>query len=337
MIQEEGMRGEDGSVTTPDGCAEAETRRLLTAAFETVPHWARPDETASPARDVVGLVRQRAVRERRLRVLVPTGALALAAAVTGGIIAGAAADGGDTVSPGALQAVTAAMTKTWTQSYTFTASASQRSKHGGGAVKSPGSGSLTGQFDPATGNGEEQVHALSYGEHQWQYVDQRFRYVGGHVYASTQPGSDAAHGKAWQESLAIPAQSPNPWPGTATTGFNEGQPFNPADLLAVLKQSTSVRVAGPASGSGWTGTKYSFTETINLGGNIYFSGSVSVDSAGRVRQLVTVSDNSTSPTEGITTVTFGGFGAPVTVTAPPASQVDNLGRVSVLYIILGSF
>ena len=91
------------------------------------------------------------------------------------------------------------------------------------------------------------------------------------------------------------------------------------------------------AGPGWTGTKDSFAETINLGGNIYLSGSVSVGSAGRVRQLVTVSDNPIPPAEGTMTPTFGGFGAPVTVTAPPASQVDNLGRVRVCCMNLGGF
>jgi hypothetical protein len=31
-------------------------------------------------------------------------------------------------------------------------------------------------------------------------------------------------------------------------------------------------------------------------------------------------------------VTFGGFGVPVSVTAPPASQVDNLGAAEELVV-----
>lgn len=74
---------------------------------------------------------------------------------------------------------------------------------------------------------------------------------------------------------------------------------------------------GPTSGLGWTGTKYTFTAPLS-GGQGAASGTIYVDGQGQVRRLVMVT------TQGRLTAdrdrTFGDFGAPVRVTAPPASQ-----------------
>jgi hypothetical protein len=63
------------------------------------------------------------------------------------------------------------------------------------------------------------------------------------------------------------------------------------------------------------------------------SGTVYVDSRGRVRRLVTdtrmplFDGTADGITEDSTTdMTFDGFGVPVPVTVPPASQVHNLGK-----------
>lgn len=316
------MRKAAGAVEL-DACAEAEAGRLLTAAFETAPvrpglaaDWGTavtPGKTASPASDPLGRVRRRAARQRRTRVLVPAGAVALAAAVAGGATAGVLADGGGTAAPSALTTLTAALVKTSAQSFTFSASASRHPVDSRGTV--------TGEFDPVRGTGTEQIRSDG---GKWQ-----IRVIGGHAYSTTAKFPDnETHGKPWVETPWQPVDISR----ERVTGVIGDMPINPADLLAQLKSATAVRAAGPASGPGWTGTKYSFTlapDSNQIPQKA--SGTVSVDSAGRVRQLVIKGSNIASVLHGKTfkketlafaqTLTFGGFGTPVTVAAPPASQV----------------
>lgn len=304
-------------------CAETEARRLLAAAFETAPvkpglaaglvAAANPHGPASPASDVVGQVRKRAARERRRRVLAPAGAVALAAAIASGVTAGAVPGAGTAPAPDA--ALTAAMVKTSEQSFTFTETAR--------ITVSPGSRHTTsaaGEFDPVTRTG-------------WTSVDGtgqvlRVLWAGGHEYVRMRPHNPLAHGKLWiehpQPTAPLTANPARLLP-LITWGFyaNADSVGGPADLLALLKSATSVRGEGPASGPGWTGTKYGFT--VNDAGPAFnsISGTVSVDSSGRVRQLVTVLQGQAGATTMVNQVTiaFGGFGTPVSVTPPPASQV----------------
>jgi len=335
ILWEEDMQGEQGAADLTAG-AETEARLLLAAAFETAPVTpglaaglvaaAGPHGSASPANDVVFRVRKRAVRERRRRVLVPAGATALAAAVAGGVTAGVVTAGGVTASPSALTALTAALVKTSARSYTFTASANVR--HG----PTSSQGSVTGEFDPVNGTGKEQVR--SDGD-KWQ-----IRYIGAHAYAhadsTTAKYADhlMTHGKPW-----VKFRLSHPSAEVSTEGVNgliADIPTNPADLLAQLKSAATVRVAGRASGPGWTGTKYSFTLAPGSNQDPWkANGTVSVDSAGRVRQLVIRSSNAAAiaqgkafgrPFENETLATFGGFGTPVTVAAPPARQVFDAGN-----------
>lgn len=91
-------------------------------------------------------------------------------------------------------------------------------------------------------------------------------------------------------------------------------PLDPQQALQQLRQATDVRKAGPASGNNWTGTRYTF----ELGGKSDADGSVEVDSDGRVRTLaMTFADGH------VTTEHFTDFGTPVTVTAPPANQIEQ--------------
>jgi hypothetical protein len=335
MIREEDMREAAGAVELDDG-AEAEARRLLTAAFETAPArpglaaaWGTPGKTAAPASDPLGRVRKRAARERRRRVLVPAGAVALAAAVAGGLTTGVVTAGGGAAAPSARTALTAALVKTSAQSFTFTASASRR------LGPTTSHGSVAGEFDPVRGAGKEQVRS---GGDQWQ-----IRYTGAHAYSTTAgfAASLGTHGKPWAEFPAVvdPAEVAR----EGVTGFLAGMPINPAGLLTLLKSAATVRAAGPASGPGWTGTKYTFTlppDSDQVPQKA--SGTVSVDSAGRVRQLVARDSTVASVLHGNTvkkevwavsqTLTFGGFGTPVTVTAPPADQVFNAGNNKFLLI-----
>jgi hypothetical protein len=79
---------------------------------------------------------------------------------------------------------------------------------------------------------------------------------------------------------------------------------------------------GPASGPGWAGSQYTFTVSLTLPGPLHtpvsISGTVDVDQQGRVRQLDAV--ESIMGTQQNDAITFGNFGLPVSVSAPPASQ-----------------
>lgn len=298
--------------------AEAEARRLLAAAFETVP--ARPglagdlitaagqQGAAATARDMVVLVRTRTARARR-RVLLPAGAVALAAAVAGGVTAAAITDGGG-ASPTALQAVTAAFTKMSAQSFTF-----EESDSVSGLNVSPIQvGSRNGEFNPANGIGEQEIHYYRLDPHVIQY-----RIIGKYTYVRNGSLRD---GKPW-------VRWSNGGGSTSSVGIAHAEggtvaPINPVDLLTALKGVSTVRYEGPASGTGWTGTSYSFTVNPSKDfGALKVSGTVSVDSSGRVRKLVTTMP--AGPSGHVTTftevMTFGGFGITVSVTPPPLSEV----------------
>jgi hypothetical protein len=100
---------------------------------------------------------------------------------------------------------------------------------------------------------------------------------------------------------------------------------NPQDLLGLLESASQVSKTGAASGDGWTGSAYAFTAVKSFGGPgplhlvLRIRGTVGVDQQGRVRQLDT--DYSIGKTERKVQMTFGGFGLPVSVSAPPASEV----------------
>jgi hypothetical protein len=83
---------------------------------------------------------------------------------------------------------------------------------------------------------------------------------------------------------------------------------------------------GPASGPGWTGSEYAFTVSTTLPGPLHsgvsVSGTVGVDQQGRVRQFDAV--ESIAGIEVKVAITFGEFGLPVSVSAPPASQTFTL-------------
>ena len=91
-------------------------------------------------------------------------------------------------------------------------------------------------------------------------------------------------------------------------------------MLTEIKEVGKVTVAGPASGPGWTGTRYAFS--ASSGAQIRLSGAVSVDQQGQARALVLTIRLTSATSVFVTTqvLTFSAFGAPVTVAPPPADQ-----------------
>lgn len=160
------------------------------------------------------------------------------------------------------------------------------------------------------------------------------RYIDGNAYLYfpvPEPGPLGTNGMHW---LQATAEAPfgnfvDNLPIDAVEGL-----VTPSQLLAELQSLTTLEPAGPASGPGWTGTRYTFTANdIELDSvpPAVIHGSVTVDQDGRVRQLLlpAVAPASYASATGIETLTinltFSHFGVPVHVKAPPASQVYNPG------------
>jgi hypothetical protein len=309
---------------------ETEARHLLAAATEDMP----------PEIDLLGgfAAARRRVRSRRTRrgAVLSAGIAAAAAAVTAVTLTVGSA-------PPALAAVTSALSSTLAQSYHL-------SEQDGyyfivnGQIRSPHHDTCTTEADPV-----RQLLATSCPS---GIVS---REVGGYTYTYI-PGPVAGHpGKHWMRSpvassanqpafvymyayspgsgghvLRIPAASIAKMPTEGIGGFIDA---TPQQMLAQIKQATTVTVIGPASGPGWTGTRYAFSATVYPGTKIELSGTVTVDRQGRARAL-TLTMRSTGAPEIfphalaalVTTnaLTFSDFGAPVTVTPPPADQTYSV-------------
>jgi hypothetical protein len=280
--------------------AEEEARRLVAVAVSDMP----------PGSDLLsGVRRRRAARRVRLRAALAAGAagaLAIAAAVTLGAPRAAFALAVNTAARlTAAQSYQMTMTSSWRTIPPWSARPSQRS-------------TISGDFSPARGIGEEDGGQV--------------RFVGGYVYTY-----GPFRGKSWvkttgpsfntQVGLAAWLSSPA---GLPLTG--------PQDLLGLLESATQVRETGTAAGPGWTGTGYAFSAAIALGPSkngftISIRGTVGVDTRGRVRRVDTTITEHVPPqtvqppgvhiTAIIRTVqvTLGDFGLPVSVAAPPASDV----------------
>jgi hypothetical protein len=281
-----------------------------------------------PGIDLLRGVREQAAarhrHRRRVRVLVSAGAVAVA----GGVAAAATLLGTSVTNPpSALAAVTSAMVKTSAQSYRFILSLSIR--HREPAIVQHVV--VTGAFDPRHERGAELLTGRSpIGTHVT--VTAQLRFIGKDLYTWASPKSVLGSiGKPWDEA-PIPPPGTDASPGSELSGNAFERPISPAGLLGVLRSAVAVRYVGPASGPGWTGSKYAFTAHPGFPGDTV-AGNVYVDQQGRVRGLATIT---TLRTAGLSTpsrtetehLTFGDFGGPVRVTAPPASQVKQTSTPS---------
>lgn len=266
---------------------ETEARRLLAAATEDMP----------PEIDLLGgfAAARRRDRSRRTRgrAVLSAGIAAAAAAVTAVTLTAGSA-------PPALAAVTSALTSTLSQNYHVVQQTTQYDTDNG-QVRTYHY-TCSGAADPV-----RQLLAMSCSEGSEGFA---VREVGGYTYRLL-GGPAAGHpdGKPWIRE---------------TAGFSPGLDFVGIDilhtarrLLAEIKQEATVTVAGPASGPGWTGTRYAYSSP-----KYGFSGTVTVDQHGRVRAMTgTLRDTVKSRTVVVEQIlTFSDFGVPVTVTPPPADQ-----------------
>ncbi len=256
----------------------------------------------------------------RARALVSAGAVAAVggAAALAAVLAASVGE-----APSALAAVTSALEKTSAESYRFSLdSAADISGH------TRGSSRMAGAFDPRHRLGEESLVRSSLRDNG-QPVHAQIRFIGGSVYAWMSPGSGfGTPGKPWDKS-PIPPPGADALPGQDLSGFSGWRPVSPAALLGVLRSAATVRDEGPAAGPGWTGTKYGFTACPSVLGQLRcVTGTVYVDSQGLVRRLVTVATLRAAHSRSVlmtstADLTFGDFGTPVSVSAPPAGQVAD--------------
>ena len=222
--------------------------------------------------------------------------------------------------PSALAVVLAAEAKISTESYRFSEQlVTTQTPTGAPRVLSD----IEGSFDPARAVGEESIAGVR---------EAPILFIGPHLYMPIpiRPGT-STHGKRYVET----GMAPPSWP--AAPG---DRPVDPAVLLKLFRSFASVRAAGPASGPGWTGTKYTFTVNSasfkRAQGFEGETGTVYVDNQGRVRRVITVTRirlvvsqfREGKPAGKVVLkftltneATFGDFNCVVKVKAPPPSEV----------------
>jgi hypothetical protein len=257
-----------------------------------------------------GAANRRRHGRHRMRVLVAAGA-AMAVAAAGVTAARLAGSGSGAPSP--LAAVTGALAETSAASYRFSV---DLTVHAAGLqVRSD---VVSGAFDPRRERGGE---LLTWHSAQYSAMAQ-IRFIGKYVYTWVSPGSGMRTiSKPWDKAPVLPPGT-DALPEGDLYGFGTEQPVSPSELLGVLRSAATVRDSGPASGPGWTGTRYTFTARLSARESV--SGTVYVDQQGQVRRVVTITTEKQVTMD--RDLTFGDFGAPVAVTAPTASQAEYTSR-----------
>ena len=280
---------------------EQQVRALFAAAAADVP----------PGIDLLRGVQARRLAHRvRLRVTLSAAVAAVVAAAVVITLTLAQA-------PSALAQLTSAVSRTAGQSYHFSATTT--------SVTLPGTGTpmtvrTDGAFDPARRVGEETTSA-----------GEQMRFIGSYVYLHghlTLPP-----GMSWQRTPSAMLWAPV----TAgrqlrlTAGLLSVAETSPQNLLALLESASQVNRQGSVSGPGWTGTRYAFSVTVAIGPagsgppTVRATGTIDVDQLGRVRRLAVAytlpAIASARPERATVEMTFSDFGAPVSVSAPPAGDV----------------
>jgi hypothetical protein len=221
---------------------------------------------------------------------------------------------GTPATPSPLSAVTGALAQTTARSYTFSLDTTVRSSR-----QELNSDRVSGAFDVRRHLGTESLAAGAAG----QTRRAQSRFIGAYVYTTV--FSASGFGKLWDKSPLAAAAAAG-MPTGDPYGFVSDQPFSPTELDVVLRAPGAVvHDSGPVSGPGWTGTGYTLTASLSEGRESV-RGTADVDRQGRVRRITTTTEErgQASGKVSITTVrqvTFGAFGVPVRVIAPPASEV----------------
>ena len=288
--------------------AEEHLRQLLALASEDVPWKAGGHEGL-----LQGVLARRARARRARRLLtsaatasVLTAALAILMSPATARLPGTSVTRHGTSPESALTAVTLAAAETAVQTYQVQATFTDTGPRGSSIT--PSRVALTGEFDPASGLGEVSG-------------PRDIRWTGGYAYVYV--GHDPAFAaKPWirvDESAVHILSSYRLGLGDLVAGR-----VGPQGLLEWLRSASQVTAVGPASGPGWTGTRYAVTARATVGsyGGETDTGTVDVDRHGLVRRLDLTQVSKVGADEFGTTVrlAFDDFGVPVAVAAPPLSQ-----------------
>jgi hypothetical protein len=250
----------------------------------------------------VGWLARRSVRRRAVLSAGVAVAAAAVAAVT--LTAGSA--------PPALATATTALTRTLTQSYHLT---EQDSSYNivNGQIRGFLHNTCVREVDPVR---HLQASSCS------PLFPSDYREVGGYLYLYQAWPVTGHPGVHWIRTPASFTVGPvfSFWPTDSLP------PVTPLQMLSAIKKADKVTVAGPASGPGWTGTRYAFSGSPSPRTTI--SGTLAVDGQGRARALVlTTRQTGLMPYVTTRILTFSEFGARVTVTPPPADQTIPQGLI----------
>ena len=250
-------------------------------------------------------------RRARHRLAAAAGAAAAVAAVLGTAVAltiGSA--------PTALATVTSALTRTLNQSYHLT------EQNGGYYIRN---GRITDRYHETCTTKADPVRHLqaSSCSNPAGPDGGENREVGRYTYLYFTAPVDHP-GKHWERiptacevGVAINGKRLADLSTIAINGFTIA---TPQQMLSAIKEAAKVTVVGPASGPGWTGTRYAFNKAAQ---GVRISGTVDVDQQGRARSLVLTIRFGHEPALVFVetqALTFSDFGARVTVTPPPADQ-----------------
>lgn len=272
--------------------SETEARRLLAVATTDMPSGIDLLEGFTAAR------RRDRARRTRMGAVLSAGIAVAAALVTALTLTTAGS------APSARAAVSSALTRTLTtQSYHLTERTTSYSISNG----------RTRVFRYTCTSVADPVRHLGATSCPKVVDDKMTRTVGRYFYDYS---AVPVHGKHWER---VPAACVNQ---ASASGTIEGfETATPQQILAEIRKAYKVTVAGPVSGPGWTGTKYAFgKQAAKIKLRVW--GAVDVDKQGRARVIVVTFRLGDATEAGVRTqvLTFSGFGAPVTVTPPPADQ-----------------
>jgi len=301
-----------------------EARRLLAAAFETV-----PADPATAGDGLLRAVRRRYAVRRRTRALVSAGAAAAAAGTAAVLLLSVTV----AAAPPALAAVTSALSRAAAESFRMNLIVTQHNTVPGQGPVLQSPLHITGKLDLKRNLGEEM---LSNG---WRTL-----IIGQKAYTKLPPAQATKMGidKLWTEEPLQDTQPPYGSPGAQVAwDFNSDRPFNPQAVLALLQSGAKVLDEGSVSGPGWSGTRYRFTVSHPEGtGGVVdrITCTVDVDSQGHIRSLVQTTAFAAGGKSGAAAgmfytldFTFSDFGVRFSVTPPPTSQVDHRGGVAVQF------
>jgi hypothetical protein len=275
----------------PDVDVDGEGRRLLRAAAADI---TPGDDLLTSFRAAQTARTARAPRRRRARFAVSLGtAGALGAGAFATVTAVTV-----TPAPSTYAAVTAATNETCSQTFRIAIASSS------GGARSTG----TGEFDVPDGVAEE-----SFGP--WIA-----EVTGGRMYLHVPKGGLGipTDGKPWvgQTQALRPAQVRQLFKegaGLRVPGFDLS-PCGDRSWSDLFQPNVTLKSAGVVSGPGWIGTRY----TLSVPKRGLISAAIDIDQQGRLRYLDFVVAGSPQVT---LTVAFSDFGAPVSVSPPPPSEV----------------